>query len=386
MGYPEEWISMVMICIKTVSYAVRVNDFVTEEVKPGRGIRQGDPLSPFLFLICSEWLNLKIMEYQRRRKLNGVKICGGAPEITHMLFTDDSIFFLCANMKNAKNLKKILKEYELLSGQKVNLSKSEIYFGRNIMENDRQIISETLEVRRVESISKYLGLPVAFGHNGTEMFKNIIGRIWKKMQGWKEKKLSIAGKEVLIKAVVQAMPTYAMSCFKIPDTLIKRIVSMITNYWWSNNKEGRGIYWCKYGKLCKEKMEGGVGFKELSIFNDALLAKQIWRLMEKPENLVSRLLKEKYYRGSSPINCQLGNRPSVVWRSIWTSEQKTKQWIQVSDSGEEVKWMIESDGRFSTRSTYKALKEIRDQVESNRIREPTHKRKAKLLLEGNKED
>ncbi|CAM8960014.1 unnamed protein product [Rhodiola kirilowii] len=166
------------------------------------------------------------------------------------------------------------------------------------------------------------------------------------MQGWKEKTLSIADKEVLIKAVVQAMPTYAMSCFKILDTLTKRIVSMIANYWWSNNREGRGIHWCKYGKLCKDKMEGGVGFEELSIFNDALLAKQIWRLIEKPESLMSRLLKGKYYKEASPTSCQLGNRPSAVWRSIWAAGQKIKQWIQISNNGEEVRWMLESDGKF----------------------------------------
>ncbi|KAL9683999.1 hypothetical protein QQ045_021430 [Rhodiola kirilowii] len=211
-----------------------------------------------------------------------------------MLFADDSIFFLRADMKNTENIKKNLGEYETLSGQKINLSKSEIYFGRNIVESDRQIISEVLGVRQEETLSKYLGLPMVFGHNITELFKEIIGQIWKKLQGWKEKTLSLARKEVLSKAVVQAMPTYAMSCFKIPDTLIKRIVSMISNYWWNNSKEGRGIYWCSYGKLCKDKMEGGVGFKELSSFNDALLAKQIWMMMEKPDSMMNRLLKEKF--------------------------------------------------------------------------------------------
>ncbi|KAL9662139.1 hypothetical protein QQ045_026969 [Rhodiola kirilowii] len=140
-------------------------------------------------------------------------------------------------------------------------------------------------------MSKYLGLPVAFGHNRTELFRDIVGRVWKKLQGWKQKMLSIAGKEVLIKAVVQAMPTYAMSCFKIPETLIKRIVGMIANYWWSNNKARKGVHWCGYKKLCKEKMEGGIGFKELSIFNDALLAKQIWRLMERPDSLTLSQLR-----------------------------------------------------------------------------------------------
>ncbi|KAL9661113.1 hypothetical protein QQ045_025933 [Rhodiola kirilowii] len=365
LGLPEMWISMVMRCVKTVSYVVRVNELVTEEIKPERGIRQGDPLSPFLFLICSEWLNLKVKEYQRRRKLKGLKICRSAPEITHMLFADDSIFFLQATRENAVNLRRILREYEELSGQKVILSKSEICFGRNVPEDERQIISATLGVKQVEAMSKYLGLPVAFGNNRTELFKDIIEKIWKKMQGWKEKSLSIAGKEVLIKAIVQAMPTYAMSCFKIPGSLIKRIVSMITNFWWSNCKEGRGLHWCNYKKLCRDKMEGGVGFKELAIFNDALLSKQIWRLMEKLETLVSKLLKEKYFKAGTPLSCQVGTRPSMVWRSIWTAGQKVKQWIQTTNDGEEVRWTMESDGKFSTRSAYKALKDLSDRAEAN---------------------
>ncbi|KAL9678800.1 hypothetical protein QQ045_016651 [Rhodiola kirilowii] len=207
------------------------------------------------------------------------------------------------------------------------------------------------------------------------MFKDIIGRIWKKMQGWKEKSLSIAGKKVLIKAIVQAMPTYTMSCFKIPDSLIKFIVSMTSNFWWSNSKDGRGIHWCNYRKLCRDKMEGGVGFKELSTFNDALLAKQICRLMEKSESIGSKLLKGKYYKEATPISCHLGNRPSLVWRNIWTVGQKVKQWIQVTNNGEEIRWTRESDGKFTTKSAYKALKELSDKVEVNRNGEQANKRR-----------
>ncbi|KAL9680570.1 hypothetical protein QQ045_018451 [Rhodiola kirilowii] len=81
LGFPEAWINMVMASVNSVSYAVRLNDLVTEGIKPSRGIRQGDPLSPFLFLICSEWLNLKVNEFQRGKKLKGVKICRGRPRL-----------------------------------------------------------------------------------------------------------------------------------------------------------------------------------------------------------------------------------------------------------------------------------------------------------------
>ncbi|CAM8944548.1 unnamed protein product [Rhodiola kirilowii] len=379
LGFPESWIKLVMNCVISVSYVIRINDWVTGEIKPGRGIRQGDPLSPFLFLICTEWLSIKVSEYQRRQKLNGVKICRGAPEITHLLFADDSIFFLRANVKNAENLRRILAEYEILSGQKVNLSKSEIFFGGNVTVDDRRRICETPGVREVSAMSRYLGLPVAFGHNRTELCKFIVERIWKKVQGWKEKSLSTAGKETLIQAVVQSMPTYAMRCFKIPEKLIKRIVSIVSNYWWSNSKVGRGIYWCKYEKLCEEKLDGGLGFRDLSIFNDALLSKQVWRLMKCPESLVGRLLKMRYYKETTPINCQLGSRPSFVWRSIWTAGQKIKQWIDLSSTDMRPRWMLGENGDFAVRSVYKGLKLLKDQLRRNQVGEQADSWKMKVF-------
>ncbi|CAM8975316.1 unnamed protein product [Rhodiola kirilowii] len=378
LGFPEKWIRLVMNCVVSVSYVIRVNGMVTEEITPGRGIRQGDPLSPFLFLICTEWLSMKVNEYQKRGKLNGIKICRGAPEVTHLLFADDSLFFLRANMKNAENLRRILSEYEMLSGQKVNLSKSEIYFGGNVTDDERRRICELLGVRQVSFMSRYLGLPVAFGHNRTELCKYIVEKIWKKVQGWKEKSLSIAGKEVLIKAVVQAMPTYAMSCFKIPESLIKRMVSIVSNYWWSNSKVGKGIHWCKFDKLCEEKLEGGLGFRVLSIFNDALLSKQVWRLLTCPESLVARLLKARYYKEATPISCQLGYRPSFVWRSIWTAGQQIKQCIELSLAGGRPRWSLEGNGVFSTKSAYKHLKMHCDRRRRNITGEQADNRKIKL--------
>ncbi|CAM8960205.1 unnamed protein product [Rhodiola kirilowii] len=345
LGFPEVWVKCVMTRICSVRYAVRVNDTISKDVWPERGIHQGDPLTPYLFLICIEWLTTKLSELQNMNKIQGVKICRGAPEISHLLFADDSMFFLKVDIRNANNLKQVLKEYELLLGQMINFAKSEIFFSQNVDEELREGICGILGVGQVTKISRYLGLPVMFSHNKTELFQFIIEKVWKRVQGWKEKMLSMAGKEILIKAVIQSIPTYAMMCFKIPDLLIKRNVSIVSKYWWSNG-EGNGIHWCSFEKLCRSKVEGGLGFRELGIFNEAMLAKQVWRLLQSQDSLTSKLLKTKYYREGNVFDCHLGARPSVAMRSIWNACTKIKQWIEFAKVSQRPIWMGESNGIF----------------------------------------
>ena len=100
-------------------------------------------------------------------------------------------------------------------------------------------------------------------------FNYIKERIWRKLQGWEGKLLSQAGREVLIKAITQAIPTYAMGCFRLPLSLCHEIEAMVKKFFWGQRGDKRKIHWIKWSELTKSKLEGGLGFRDLALFNDS---------------------------------------------------------------------------------------------------------------------
>lgn len=159
------------------------------------------------------------------------------------------------------------------------------------------------------------------GRSKKEIFHFIQDRVRKKLHGWKESLLSQAGKEVLVKAVIQAIPSYAMQCFQLPNSICDSIMMMTRQFWWGKNQQTRNIHWASWGQLCKPKRAGGLGFRQIQDFNLALLAKQGWRLVTNPTSLVARVLRAKYHAGISFMEATLGPRPSYLWRSLLAGHQ-----------------------------------------------------------------
>jgi hypothetical protein len=163
------------------------------------------------------------------------------------------------------------------------------------------------------------------GRSRTRSFQSLLDRIWKRLNGWKERFLSQAGKEVLLKAVIQAIPTYTMSIFQLPKVLCKKINSMMARFWWGHKENLSRTAWLSWDKLSLSKEEGGLGYRDLEAFNTALLAKQGWRLLQHPQSLVAKVYKEKYFSEVTFLDSELGSKPSFAWCSIWNSRKLLKE-------------------------------------------------------------
>lgn len=283
---------------------------------PSRGLRQGDPLSPFLFLFVADGLSLLLEEKVTNGDISPVHICRQAPGISHLLFADDTLLFFKANNQRAEVVKQVLEDYAQSTGQLINPAKCSVMFGPSSSAQICDSIRDILQIAQNNFDDKYLGFPTPEGRMRKGKFQSLQQRIWKRLIQWGESLLSSGGKEVLIKAVVQAIPVYVMGLFKLPESVCEDLNRLTRNFWWGDDSGKRKTHWKSWECLTKPKSCGGLGFRDVKLFNQALLARQAWRLITIPESLCARVLKAKYYPNGSLIDTSFGGNASPGWRAI----------------------------------------------------------------------
>ncbi|GMI81726.1 hypothetical protein HRI_001841900 [Hibiscus trionum] len=366
LGFAQQWTDLLMSCISTVSYSIVINGKVGDAFVPTRGLRQGDPISPYLFLLCSEGLSSLLRTASISGSLQGARIARGAPLVTHLLFADDSIIFGEASSSAATNLKNILHTYSQCSGQLINFEKSSLFFSSNVSNMRKGEVCSILNAPVLDNLDKYLGLPSMIGRNKRAALAGLKDRFKGSTDHWNTRLLSLGGKEVYIKSVLQAIPLYTMACFLLPSSLCKELEAVMAKYWWGQSPSKSGIHWCTWQALCLPKFEGGMGFRDLGKFNLALLAKQGWRLLSNPSSLVARLLRAKRVLESDIYwKVDRGHGLSIwdEWRSDFIAANFNQQdydnitAIKLSTNGgaDVLTCNQEKDGHYSVRSGYRVL-------------------------------
>ena len=173
-----------------------------------------------------------------RGEIQGVSICHNGPKLTHLFFADDSLLFCRATTHDCQKVLEILSNYERVSGQKLNREKTALFFSKSTPNEMQKEIMDLLGVNELKQYEEYVGLPALVGRNKRASFDRLKQKVWKRLQGWEGKLLSQAGREVLIKSVIQAIPTFIMSCFKLPTTLCHEIETLIRKFGGDNGVRG----------------------------------------------------------------------------------------------------------------------------------------------------
>ena len=212
LGFHDQWVRTIMKCVTSVSYSIILTGSIWIFFEPSHGIRQGDPISPYLFLLCAEALTCCLKKEEANKRLQGVQITTTAPIISHLLFADDSLLLFKATSVCADVVSRVLTNYCAASGQLVNFSKSCIFFSKKCDMAIREDIKRKVGMTNESITDRYLGLPTDVGRAKEGKFKYLKDRVWKRVQGWMEKTLSVGGKEVLIKSTRKVARANARAC------------------------------------------------------------------------------------------------------------------------------------------------------------------------------
>uniref|UniRef100_A0A251UE24 Putative RNA-directed DNA polymerase, eukaryota, Reverse transcriptase zinc-binding domain protein n=1 Tax=Helianthus annuus TaxID=4232 RepID=A0A251UE24_HELAN len=363
MSFPEKWVGWIKGCLTSGRGSVLINGSPTKEFNFKRGLRQGDPLSPFLFIIAMEIVSMIMKRVCNLGLFRGCNLPNNGPHISHLCYADDVIFIGEWSDQNILVLNRILRWLNLVSGLKINRAKSKLY-GVGVSDN---------EVARMASLIKcevgsfpfiYLGIPIGANMKRATFWKPILDKFTSKLSRWKTKFLSFSGRLTLAKSVLGSLPTYYLSLFAAPKCIINRLEKIRRDFVWGKSTSGHKLRWLRWKFLLKAKKKGGMGLGGISGFNLAMLSKWWWRFKENPHQLwaeVVRAIHSGRSAGFDPPFIPLKKSVPGIWKDISSVEATlAKAGIPLKENlikvGQRWTWHNDPLGSFS-------VKAVRQEIE-----------------------
>ncbi|KAL4388335.1 hypothetical protein GQ457_09G021820 [Hibiscus cannabinus] len=316
MGFRCKWRSWISYCISSATISVLVNGSPTNRFSIKRGLRQGCPLSPFLFNCMGEALSLLLEKARSFRVFKGVEVGNSGFVVSHIQFADDLIVFTEASVANSRNIKRILRVFEVVSGLRLNPRKSKLY-GLNVENCLVEDWAQQIQCIVDKFPTTYLGLPLGFSRNSIELWNPVIEKFRKRLDGWKGKLLSFGGRITLLRSVFSNLHVYFMSLFQVPTGVAESLNKIMANFLWGP-EASRPIHWVKWENVCRAKVNGGLGWFEISTRNRSLLNNRVWRYGSEAGSLWRRVVDSKYDLDSMSLLPQPpeGRKTSWIWKNI----------------------------------------------------------------------
>ena len=342
MGFGQRWISWIFWCMSTVSYSILINGVSEGFFRSTRGIRQGDPLSPYLFVLGMDILSRLVNKAVEGNFLSGCKLGGAREEeeveVSHLLYADDTLLFCKDNPDQLACLRWILMWFEALSGLKINLNKSEIFpiGGRENIE----MLTAELGCRAGSLPTMYLGLPLGASHKSVRMWDTIEERFRRRLASWKRQYISKGGRVTLIKSTLSNLPIYFMSLFRIPSLVCKRLEKIQRDFLWGGGNLEKKPHLVSWVKVCTDKKVGRLGVRGLHNLNKALLGKWLWRFANERNSLWQRTIRSKF--GESQGGWCSGEVRNSFGTGLWKEIRKGWDMVRLN-----AKFVVGNGSRIS---------------------------------------
>lgn len=327
---PEHVVLLIHNCLQSSSMNIRFNGVEGKEFQPSRGIRQGDPISPYLFVIMME----KLAHLIQGEVDNGVWLpfClkKKGTKVSHLFFADDLILFSEASMDQAAVIKACLEDFCIASGQRVNFDKSRVFFSSNVNHTRITQISSFLGISPTPNLGKYLGVPLHHQRVSASNYNYILEKMDGRLQNWKSRLLSFAARQTLVSSVLSSLPVYSMQSSPLPASTCKDIDLRCRRFLWGEQEGLKKIHLVSWDTVCSSKREGGLGLRQAKHQNDAFMMKLAWGLISKRDDLWVRFLREKYLCGSDLMpHINMKKPGSQVWlgiKRVWNNVRDSTRW------------------------------------------------------------
>ncbi|KAK9062631.1 hypothetical protein SSX86_019819 [Deinandra increscens subsp. villosa] len=342
MNFPWRWRFWVSGILKSARASVLVNGSPTKEFQCFRGVRQGDHLSPYLFLIAMEALNWMICRADALGIFNGIQLPSGGPKLTHLFYADDAMIMGEWSLANVLNLSRILRCFYFVSGLKVNFHKSALY-GINVGQDEVKGMADKMNCVDGSLPFVYLGMKVGANMNRRGYWHSVVEIFQRRLSRWKAKTLSLGGRLTLIKSVLDSLPTFFFSLFRAPKSVIEQLERIRFKFLWGGVEDKRKIHWVRREDICKPKCKGGLGLCNLEDFNLSLICKWLWRYKVEGGKLWKEVIDaihggRRDNSGFFPCN----NAITGVWKTI----VKVNMGPQRDGLGLD-QWIVESNGGWA---------------------------------------
>uniref|UniRef100_A0A0V0IYZ4 Putative ovule protein n=1 Tax=Solanum chacoense TaxID=4108 RepID=A0A0V0IYZ4_SOLCH len=320
---PAQFITWIMRCVKTVSYSIMINGSPSKPFQAKRGVRQGDPLSPYLFVLAMEYFT-RLLKSLRDSKFKFHPRCH-KQQIIQLSFADDLLLFCRGDVQSTVLLYECFQQFSQVSGLIANQAKSCVYFG-GVSKQEQQLILQHTGFTKGNLPFRYLGVPLSSKKLSISQCQPLLDRMLGIINTWTVKFLSYAGRLQLVQSVLTSIQAFWAQIFLLPKKVFQQVEAICKRFLWNGDTQTKGKALVAWDTICCLKVAGGLNITDVYVWNKAAILNYLWDLAKKKDKLWIVWVHTYYIKDRRPWEVQ-ANQASWVVRKIlqvghWISEAR----------------------------------------------------------------